>query len=422
MSSKVDSLTEAVSRLDLTYESSSPSSCSPSPTSSPDLAAEQNGIEAAFNNIISHVRTFRNIAEDEIDVTQELAHPFTPGGIVFFLLEPLDTHPWNLGTEAVISDCPTLDSLAEGVHLTSGGELNLIDDVTVLDLRAFVSKSVRRRLSDEELKELYELVFEFLYTKRPDVILGMGNDVQVELLNRSLNFPPSTEIVYTKHPSHVVNYNPEDKSKRRDLLAKINEAVRHHTRDPKSGSHDPILDPGALRILLAPETKRLQHYPPPIGKMIKLLRKLSEIWFPVANYRPTLNLTPGEGYFLLRDDQILQLKARATTTYSSNNERELLEAGMAILFMALYKNIKLASWYLDSYKVNWRGIALGVNSAMTRFEWAYGFRPDFKQDYIALLKPGKRTLPEIVADGVMDIGIIGKLMALPMGGSQLMLR
>ncbi|KAL4800251.1 hypothetical protein BDV19DRAFT_384610 [Aspergillus venezuelensis] len=398
MSSKMDGLTEAVSRLDLAVD-----------------RLDQNEIEAAFDNITSHVRTLRpGLPFSEVNVTKDLARPFKPGGIVFFLLEPLDTHPWDDGVEAVISDCPTLESLAEGVYLTSGGKLKLIDDVTVLDLRAFVSKSVKRCLLHRELERLYELVFEFLYVKRPDVILGMGYDVQTELFNQSLRFPPSTEIIYTKHPSHVVNYNPEDRSKRRDLLAKINEAVRHHTRDPKSGSHAP--SPSAMKILLAPETKRLQHYPAPTAKMLKLLRKLSEIRFPDRDDWPSLNLTPGEGYFLLRDDQINNLEAWATTTDSSSTKEELCEAGMAILFMALNDNIKLASWYLDSYEVDWKGVALEVDSAMTRFKRAYGFQPEFEQHYIKLLKPGKRALSEIIADGVMDIGIIKKMMARPMGG------
>lgn len=62
----------------------------------------------AFNDIIAYIcQTFRGaLSAAEIDVTKSFAGPFSSGGLLIVLLEPLQGHNWREGAHVVISDCP----------------------------------------------------------------------------------------------------------------------------------------------------------------------------------------------------------------------------------------------------------------------------------------------------------------------------
>jgi hypothetical protein len=115
------------------------------------------------------------MSEHEHSVTLELAQPITTGGPLFLLLQPLEDHPWQDGTAEVIEQCPTLWCLKEGVHACSHGGLDLIENVSVLDMRPFMSKSSYNRLTDFQRHELSELVFSAICSKKPDTLLCMGD-------------------------------------------------------------------------------------------------------------------------------------------------------------------------------------------------------------------------------------------------------
>lgn len=130
----------------------------------------------AFRQIVSYVRVIRKqpLSAAEIDVTRCLAGPFDMGGLLIILQEPLQEHPWSEGVSAVISSCPTLDALREGVLIGSNGSLSLLHHISILDIRAFISKQANYSLTEDQREKLYSLVIAAIEAKRPDVVLCMG--------------------------------------------------------------------------------------------------------------------------------------------------------------------------------------------------------------------------------------------------------
>lgn len=131
----------------------------------------------SFNDIIRFAERVRGhmIPADERDVTENLAMPFTTGGLLVLLMEPRQNHPWYEGVDCVIAECKTLASLNEGIEVGSKEELSLKNGVSVLDLRPFLPKKQHPNLKDDDWKELYELVFLAIEAKRPKVLLCMGD-------------------------------------------------------------------------------------------------------------------------------------------------------------------------------------------------------------------------------------------------------
>lgn len=127
----------------------------------------------ALQRIVNFVKRVRVklISDSELKVTMEFAGPMTSGGPLFLLLQPLEDHPWLKGTTEVTEQCPTWCCLKEAVHICSAGSLNLITDVSVLDLRPFLSKKSYESLTEDQRYELDELVFNALRRKKPDTLL-----------------------------------------------------------------------------------------------------------------------------------------------------------------------------------------------------------------------------------------------------------
>jgi hypothetical protein len=129
-----------------------------------------------FQKIVTYASELREhrIPDEEIDVTRQLAGPLSRGGLLILLIEPCEHHPWQAGIEPVILDCPTLRALEEAVRIGSNVALSLIHDVSVLYLRPFIWSGLKNRLQEDQLVQLYDLVFEAIRAKRPDTILCMG--------------------------------------------------------------------------------------------------------------------------------------------------------------------------------------------------------------------------------------------------------
>lgn len=215
----------------------------------------------AFDKLVSFAEKIRrkSISSDELLVTKQLAGPFTPGGLLVLLQEPLQYHDWGKGVDFVIADCNTLDSLDEGIRIGSEGKLGLNNGVSVLDLRPFLSREKHSRIQDPcTWEELYGLVFSAIEAKQPRVLLCMGKVCGIYPKNKDLGIRgrranwkqeasnalaarkrvfghryQHIEVVSAIHPSRSVNYNSTDSDMREGLLQSICEAVKASTRRPE---------------------------------------------------------------------------------------------------------------------------------------------------------------------------------------------
>ncbi|KAL4806213.1 hypothetical protein BDV18DRAFT_160282 [Aspergillus unguis] len=200
-------------------------------TSTPAETRAETRINRAFQEITAYAALLRPgpIPGAEIAVTRALAEPFTPGGLVILLLEPRADHPWEDGVHTVVEECLTLDVLREFIEESSGGEISMIEDVSVVDLRPYIDKDLREDLSTEELWELYDLVYDFICAKQPDVILAMGYEAGCELgFQLDMNgdrLPRETKTVYARHPSYAVNYHWDSLEKQEALFEHVSTAV-----------------------------------------------------------------------------------------------------------------------------------------------------------------------------------------------------
>jgi hypothetical protein len=107
-----------------------------------DTAWPPNDYYSALQRIVKYiVRVWvKPISVDEFKVTMEFAGPMSSGGPLLLVLQPREDHPRSKGTTEVIEQCPTWWCLKEAVYVCSTGTLNLITDVSVLDLLPFLSK------------------------------------------------------------------------------------------------------------------------------------------------------------------------------------------------------------------------------------------------------------------------------------------
>lgn len=130
----------------------------------------------AFNDIVAYICQIlpEALSAAEIDVTKSFAGPFTSGGLLVVLLEPRQRHRWSEGAHVVISDCPSLSALNEGLQITSSNILSILHRVSLLDLRPFICQLRNSRLGDREREKLYDLVIKTIDAKMPDVVLCMG--------------------------------------------------------------------------------------------------------------------------------------------------------------------------------------------------------------------------------------------------------
>lgn len=137
----------------------------------------ENEYKAAFQDIVRFVKEYRKhtITEQELEVTEALAAPFTQGGLLIILLEPRARHPWTLGVYSVIQDCRSLRVLEEGLKFVSQGLLSLTNGVSLLDLRPFLTKNCYPDLDSQIWERLYDIVYEAIKAKNPDALLCMGD-------------------------------------------------------------------------------------------------------------------------------------------------------------------------------------------------------------------------------------------------------
>ncbi|KAL2826942.1 hypothetical protein BJY01DRAFT_255839 [Aspergillus pseudoustus] len=314
----MDSLTQQISHLDITSE-----------------AVEPDTADSVFEKISRHAGSIRNspITADEFQATKQLASPFSPGGALFLLQDPRKDHPWSQGVAAVISDCPTLAALEEGARIASEGKLSLVKDISVLDLRPFISPEVRQEVRHADIEGLYSLVVEFICAKRPDVVLCLGRDATDNARAWGSRLPPASKLFYTLHPSSVINYNRHCITKRKKFLGDILRAIGHS----RSSRILAILD---TRTTAAPDVD------PALSWTMHILRILAFLCFqyPIRKALPLLNLTPNRGYYCLQPWHIRLLRLR------ERQQPPSLPSLLCRFFDLLNGHITLDSWYLPQYR------------------------------------------------------------------------
>ncbi|KAL2819392.1 hypothetical protein BJX63DRAFT_428616 [Aspergillus granulosus] len=274
----MDSLTEVVSRLRIDSEAGGPGKVQPERV----CTASQ-----VFEEIITYASSLRGsaIPEKEVEVTKQLASPFSPSGALFILQEPRNKHPWRQGVDAVISDCPTLDALEEGVQIGSEGTLSLVRNISVIDLRPFICPDVKNKSSRAELETLYSLVLKFIRAKQPDAVLCLGNEAGDKIWGWRSQLPDTAKL-YTYHPSFVVNYNRRCMIKRKELLTSILEAIGY--------SHN-----SQILTIFDNRSVAAHDLDPASAWAIHILQTLAFLSFQYPDQRPPLNLTPEPGYYSL---------------------------------------------------------------------------------------------------------------------------
>ncbi|KAF2193553.1 hypothetical protein K469DRAFT_691115 [Zopfia rhizophila CBS 207.26] len=126
----------------------------------------------AFDAIVAKVGEIQKeaIPRDELTVTIDLARPFTSGGLLILLWQPLNDHPWCEGTKRVVKKCHTLDALDKALRAVLNS--SLVDGASVLDVEAFYNLNFKP--TTEQREALQDLIFQAISMKCPNVILCMG--------------------------------------------------------------------------------------------------------------------------------------------------------------------------------------------------------------------------------------------------------
>lgn len=354
----MDEITAKVSELELSY---------------PDIHV----YAKAFDDIVSYIRQIRKEALScaEISVTKSFAGPFTSGGLLVVLLEPLHDHRWREGAHVVISDCPSLSALDEGLQVTSNGTLSIMHCASLLDLRPFICQLQNSRLADREREKLYDLVIKAIEAKKPDVILCMGKvrvavsyvlmvtsaystkEPKNTLLERQAQFSDEfrkhAEWVYAMHPSHSVNYNSDDIELRTQLLNSIAEAC--HKLNVKNPGLLPALtgcgNPnGRLRLIPSREDRRDTRW------VEILLQTLIVLCLRPRHRLPAASLNTNHFYKLARwhEDYFVHILDSPDV---KDDQATKIATSLIPLFRRLNKSMKTTSWYLQTYEANWGEIA-----------------------------------------------------------------
>jgi hypothetical protein len=122
----------------------------------------------------------RRLPSPETAVTKQLAGHAAKGGIAVVLQQPRSGHPFERGAQAVVDDCDTLRALQNVFSVMSGGMLDLLRDISVVDLLPFVTDEDWDALSGDNNENQAEKERAFrtsqwvLAAKEPDVVLCAG--------------------------------------------------------------------------------------------------------------------------------------------------------------------------------------------------------------------------------------------------------
>jgi hypothetical protein len=342
--------------------------------------------EQVFGKLVLFAEKARGdlIPPNELAVTKTLAKPFSQGGLLILLLEPRPYHPWDRGVDAVISDCKTLGSLAEGVQIGSKGTLSLINDVSVIDLRPFLVKE-HHVLGDDKWEELYDLVFSAVKAKWPDVLLCMGTEAMNALKKRKntlrADFRQRMQLVCAMHPGYSVNHNSNDLHIRNQLLKSICEACNKLVGGWDENSWE---ERYTNRNLYAPSVvstpgSRSRQFTD--KKCVEsFLNIIMILCFRPGHRLPALATVPGP-YYHLEDwhkKWFSRMRGYPEAKDSSKNHARML---IIPVFEQLNRSFQKTSWFLPTYEMNCVGVRLALIGLTLEFEHAcYLLAGDWKRD------------------------------------------
>ncbi|KAJ2983494.1 hypothetical protein NQ176_g653 [Zarea fungicola] len=203
---------------------------------------------------------------DEVEVTGDFAGPRTIGGIAVVLKQPRNKHAFEDGPVAVIEDCEALRGLSETFTAVSCGTVNMLEDVTVIDLLPYLTPQDIERIVEEDdyqlLRQQFQVSVDAVCCKRPDVLLCAGRagapqkrsyfqwnrckgeaaKLEAIGVGRTFNGPTTQlrnaagssvdiERVNGLHPSFVLNHCPYYSSFRQLLILAVCQACRVYSDD-----------------------------------------------------------------------------------------------------------------------------------------------------------------------------------------------
>jgi hypothetical protein len=79
-----------------------------------------------------------------------LALPTESSNVMILLQDPRDNHPWSDGVDEVINTCKTLEYLRSAFGKCTSGELNLLKNVSILDVRPMLPKKDWEQLTPRQ--------------------------------------------------------------------------------------------------------------------------------------------------------------------------------------------------------------------------------------------------------------------------------
>lgn len=189
---------------------------------------------------------YLRVKDDEIRVTSQLAGPALTGGIAVVLQQPRLNHPFENGVESVIEDCETFTTLRELFATASCHTLDILPDISIIDLLPYIPQRDMKKIDDEEMRDAFWRTLELFLTKKPAVVFCAG---QLRLDSRdhckgdmrkleSIGIAGTFDNSFVKvcgrnrepvefrrvngfHPSTAMNYFPEYSCLRQLLLLEV---------------------------------------------------------------------------------------------------------------------------------------------------------------------------------------------------------
>jgi hypothetical protein len=195
-----------------------------------------------FCSITDYINSLRKLDTKEVDVTQRLAGPYGVTRVITVLLkQPRDSHAFDRGMAATVSDCGTLQALHEMFQAATFRTVG-ISDINIIDAMLFVRPADEKHapgadkppFSSETKKKLRFIVRQSLEQIAPSVIMCASqekllSDPLVDLISRgvgkSFTGDPNIDIgghtccrVNSFHPSSALNYHKLEPELRQLLL------------------------------------------------------------------------------------------------------------------------------------------------------------------------------------------------------------
>lgn len=168
------------------------------------------------------------------------------------------------------------------------------------------------------------------------------------------------KIIYTKHPSHSVNYNKNSVEKRTDLLNSISEACRELRLRSPAMFHSGLFDKNKTQPAASPHDTRW------VETLLWALIKLC--------IGPWLRLPPknmeADGFYRLEARYHMHfLRIRRDLSAILHPTKQIAYV-LIPLFRRLNGCLKRTSWFMSAYEANWSEISCALTQHLHGMEYA----------------------------------------------------